>query len=177
MYAPVWTNISLLAERCESFNASVRAQNVYGNHKSPSWDIAINFTHLQYILNITHGTNRDAKERRGKLQQSVARLISSCQQTRASTSAEQESCSSTKVTTLDANQQISSTEPLCEGGNEEHIGVTEKIEVTESPDDLNSEGLLQEYNVLFYTEAIIKVKDTHPDLIQVPKCYVICEIL
>eukprot|EP00731_Ephydatia_muelleri_P004138 Em0002g314a len=35
------------AERCESFNASVRGQNVYGNHKSPSRDIAINFAHLQ----------------------------------------------------------------------------------------------------------------------------------
>ena len=68
--------------------------------------------------------------------------------TEASTSAEQESCSSTKVTTSDANQQISSTEPLCEGGNEEHIGVTEKIEVTESPDDLNSEGLVrQQYKI------------------------------
>eukprot|EP00731_Ephydatia_muelleri_P035560 Em0136g7a len=33
------------AERCESFNASV---NVYGNHKSPSRDIAINFAHLQW---------------------------------------------------------------------------------------------------------------------------------
>lgn len=40
------------AERCESFNASVRAQNVYGNHKSPSRDIASNFAHLQYMRSI-----------------------------------------------------------------------------------------------------------------------------
>ncbi|KAL5508903.1 hypothetical protein EMCRGX_G004165 [Ephydatia muelleri] len=45
--------------RGESFNASARGQNVYGNHKSPSRDLAINFAHLQYIRNITHGTNGD----------------------------------------------------------------------------------------------------------------------
>ena len=44
---------------------------------------------------------------------------------------------------MDANQQTSSTELLCEGGSEEHIDdVTEKIEVARSPDDLNSEGLV-----------------------------------
>eukprot|EP00731_Ephydatia_muelleri_P019452 Em0012g277a len=57
------------AERCESFNASVRAQNVYGNHKSPSRDIAINFAHLQYMRNITHGTNGDGNSTLFKLPQ------------------------------------------------------------------------------------------------------------
>ena len=44
--------LKYLKYRCESFNSSVRLQNIYGNKQAPSRDIANHFAiveHLRYI--------------------------------------------------------------------------------------------------------------------------------
>ena len=45
-------HLKYLKYRCESFNSSVRLQNIYGNKQAPSRDIANHFAiveHLRYI--------------------------------------------------------------------------------------------------------------------------------
>ncbi|KAL5506041.1 hypothetical protein EMCRGX_G007607 [Ephydatia muelleri] len=53
------------AERCESFNGSVRMQNIYGNKQAPSRDIANHFACIEYLRFICEGGVFNAGERCG----------------------------------------------------------------------------------------------------------------
>ena len=44
-----------LLNRCESFNGSVRMQNIYGNKQAPSRDIANHFACIEYLRFLCEG--------------------------------------------------------------------------------------------------------------------------
>eukprot|EP00731_Ephydatia_muelleri_P017962 Em0011g2a len=49
------------AERCESFNSDVRAQNVFSNREAPSHDIANHFAVLEHVRHIMDGGRYDGE--------------------------------------------------------------------------------------------------------------------
>lgn len=54
------------AERCESFNSTVRLQNIFGNKQAPSRDIANHFAVVEHLRFICDGGNYNGNERCGK---------------------------------------------------------------------------------------------------------------
>ncbi|KAL5509435.1 hypothetical protein EMCRGX_G004809 [Ephydatia muelleri] len=54
------------AERCESFNSSVRLQNIYGNKQAPSRDIANHFAIVEHLRYICGGGLFNSNERCSK---------------------------------------------------------------------------------------------------------------
>eukprot|EP00731_Ephydatia_muelleri_P021815 Em0014g406a len=58
------------AERCESFNSDVRAQNIYSNRQAPSRDIGKHFAVLEHVRHIVDG-GRYGQESVGALTVSV----------------------------------------------------------------------------------------------------------
>lgn len=54
------------AERCESFNSMVRLQNIFGNKRAPSRDIANHFAHVNHIRFICEGGPFNKNEQCGR---------------------------------------------------------------------------------------------------------------
>ena len=55
--------VYVLKYRCESFNSSVRFQNIYGNKQAPSRDIANFLAIVEYLRFICGGGKYNSNER------------------------------------------------------------------------------------------------------------------